>query len=117
MTAISRNLDNVVVLKLTGECSDPASVKSMKTILGQHIMDGRSRIIVNMSDVSHIGYLGLGTLVERLRQARSRGGDVRLCLQSSYVRKMFDVVGASNVFRTYDSEWDALESFGVAGAV
>lgn len=114
MTAISKNLENVVVLRLTGECSDPASVESMKTILGEHIMCGRSRIIVNMIEVSHIGYTGLGTLVERLRQARSRGGDVRLCLQSNYVRKMFEVVGASNVFETYDSEWAALESFGVA---
>ena len=114
MTAISEKLDNVVVLRFAGECSDPASVESMKTILGKHIMDGSPRIILNMTDVSHIGYQGLGTLVERLRQARSRGGDVKLCLQSSYVRKMFEVVGASKIFETFDSEWDALASFGVA---
>ena len=114
MTAISENLDNVVILRLTGECTDPASVESMKTILGYHIMGGHPRIVVNMSDVSHIGYRGLGTLVERLRQARSRGGDVKLCLQSNYIRKMFEVVGAENIFDTFESEWAALESFGVA---
>ena len=80
--------------------------------LGEYIHDGKTRIIVDLGDVSLIGYQGLGTLVERLRQARSRGGDLRLCRPSRYIRKMFEMVGAEQVFDTYDSELAALASFG-----
>ena len=113
MTAVSEDHERVVVLKLTGECSNPKSVEVMRELLGEYIHDGKTRIIVDLGDVSLIGYQGLGTLVERLRQARSRGGDLKLCRPSTYVRKMFEMVGAEQVFDTYDSELAALASFGM----
>jgi len=113
MTSVSIDRERVIVLRLTGECSNPNSVERMRDLLGGYINNGRTRIIVDMGNVSHIGYQGLGTLVERLRQARSRGGDLKLCRPSSYVRKMFEMVGAEQVFDTYDSELAALASFGM----
>ncbi len=113
MTAVSEDRKRVVVVKLVGECSNPQSVETMRELLGECIHGGKTRIVVDMGDVSLIGYQGLGTLVERLREARSRGGDLKLCRPSVYVRKMFEMVGAEHVFDTYDSEPAALASFGM----
>ena len=113
MTTVSIDQDRVIVVHLTGECSNPESVETMRQLLGDYIHDGKTHIVVDMGEVSHIGYQGLGTLVERLRQARSRGGDLKLCRPSGYIRKMFEMVGAERVFDTYESEWAALASFGM----
>jgi len=114
MTAVGVDHEQVVVVRLAGECSNPHSVETMREMLGEYIQGGRPRIVVDLGGVSHIGYQGLGTLVERLRQARSRGGDLKLCRPSGYIRKMFEMVGAEHVFDTYDSEWAALASFGIS---
>jgi len=55
--------------------------------------------------------MGVGVLVERLRQLRAYGGDLKLCGINLYTERLFRMVGISRVFDTYDREDLAIQGF------
>ncbi len=51
-------------------------------------------------------------LLATLKQARSRGGDLRLAALNPDVRKVLDLSGFTTILRVFDSVDDAVQSFG-----
>ena len=109
MTVKSKDCEHVTILELKGELS-PESASQVRAILGDCMRSGRSNIVVDLEGVSDISYVGIGVLVERLRQVRARNGDIKLVSPTSWMRRIFSVVGA-NVFEMYDSVEASLRSF------
>ena len=109
MTVESKDCEHVTILELKGELS-PESASQVRTILGECMRSGRSNIVVDLEGVSDISYVGIGVLVERLRQVRARNGDIKLVSPTGWMRRIFSVVGA-NVFEMYDSVEASLRSF------
>jgi anti-anti-sigma factor len=109
MTVESKDCEHVTILELKGELS-PESASQVRAILGDCMRSGRSNIVVDLEGVSDISYVGIGVLVERLRQVRARNGDIKLVSPTRWMRRVFSVVGA-NVFEMYDSVEASLRSF------
>ena len=109
MTVESKDCEHVTILELKGELS-PESASQVREILGECMRSGRSNIVVDLEGVSDISYVGIGVLVERLRQVRARNGDIKLASPTGWMRRMFSVVGA-NIFEMYDSVEASLSSF------
>ena len=109
MTVESKDCEHVTILELKGELS-PESAGQVREILGECMRSGRSNIVVDLEGVSDISYVGIGVLVERLRQVRARNGDIKLVSPTGWMRRIFGVVGA-NVFEMYDSVEASLRSF------
>jgi anti-sigma B factor antagonist len=109
MTVESKDCEHVTILELKGELS-PESAGQVRTILGECMRSGRSNIVVDLEGLSDISYVGIGVLVERLRQVRARNGDIKLVSPTGWMRRIFSVVGA-NVFEMYDSVEASLRSF------
>jgi len=109
MTVESKDCEHVTILELKGELS-PESAGQVREILGECMRSGRSNIVVDLEGVSDISYVGIGVLVERLRQVRARNGDIKLVSPTGWMRRIFSVVGA-NVFEMYDSVEASLRSF------
>ena len=109
MTVASKDCEHVTILELKGELS-PESAGQVREILGECMRSGRSNIVVDLEGVSDISYVGIGVLVERLRQVRARNGDIKLVSPTGWMRRVFSVVGA-NVFEMYDSVEASLRSF------
>ena len=104
--------DNVSVLKVAGNL-DTSTSKLLKEALSELIREHQYNIVVDMRKVVQINYMGVGTLLERLRQVRRQSGDLKLSGLSRLTRKALSMVGASKVFETYDTEDDAVASFAV----
>jgi len=102
--------DNVSVLKVSGNL-DTSTSKLLKEILTELIKERRYNIVVDMKKVVQINYMGVGTLLERLRQVRKQSGDLKLARLNAITRKALSMVGASKVFETYDTEEAAIASF------
>ena len=101
---------NVSVLKVSGDL-DTSTSKLLKQVLTELIEEQSYNIVVDMKKVVQINYMGVGTLLERLRQVRKQSGDLRLARLNRITRKALSMVGASKVFDTYDTEEGAVASF------
>lgn len=102
--------DGVSVLKVSGDL-DTSTSKFLKQVLTDMIEEERYNIVVDMQKVVQINYMGVGTLLERLRQVRRLSGDLKLARLNRITRKALSMVGASKVFETYDTEESAIASF------
>ncbi len=104
--------EHVSVLKISGNL-DTSTSKLLKKALTELIREEHYNIVVDMKKVVQINYMGVGTLLERLRQLRRLSGDLKLAGLNRVTRKALSMVGASKVFETYDTEDDAVASFAV----
>jgi anti-sigma B factor antagonist len=102
--------DGVSVLKVSGDL-DTSTSKFLKKVLTDMIEEEHYNIVVDMQKVVQINYMGVGTLLERLRQVRRLSGDLKLARLNRITRKALSMVGASKVFETYDTEEGAIASF------
>ncbi len=104
------DMGSATVLRLEGDI-DEQGVKELRAFLLGCIKEGRHNLIVNLRDVKYISYMGVGVLVERLRQCRLFNGDMKLTGMNLYSQRLFRMVGVTSVFDTYESENQAVQVF------
>ncbi|MBI2425532.1 MAG: STAS domain-containing protein [Candidatus Hydrogenedentes bacterium] len=100
----------VTVLRLSGDI-DENGMNDLRTALMSCIQDHRCNVVVNLKDVKFVSYMGVGVLVERLRQLRSHKGDMKLTGVNLYTERLFRMVGVTNVFATYATEDQAIRHY------
>jgi anti-sigma B factor antagonist len=67
-------------------------------------------VIVDMSGTEFCDSTGLSVLVRALRQSAQDGGELRLVLGGSSLRRILTVTGVAGMFRLYDTLGQALEA-------
>jgi len=75
---------------------------------------GRSRIVVDLSEVVYMASAGLAALLTGVRRARLLQGDVRLAAMNARVREVFEMSGFDQVFTIYATLAEAVAAFGAA---
>ena len=100
----------VTVLRLDGDI-DEDGMNQLRLALMGCIQDQRCNVVVNMTGVKFVSYMGVGVLVERLRQFRVSGGDMRLVGVNLYTQRLFRMVGVGRTFDTFDSETQAIQAY------
>ena len=101
----------MVLVRLSGRLDAVAS-PDVLACLKDAVAEGRSRIVVDLSEVSFIDSTGLGTLVSGLKTARKAGGDLRLVAPTPQARRLLRLTTLDRVFVIADT----LESAWVEGA-
>ena len=97
----------VTVLRLQGDI-DETGVDALRTALYECINDGRAKLVMNLSSIRFVSYMGVGVLVERLRKLRAQGGDMKLVGINLYTQRLFRMVGVQSLFDTFENESQAL---------
>lgn len=103
----------VTILRLEGDI-DENGMNGLRLGLMECIQKQRCNVVVNLSAVKFVSYMGVGVLVERLRQLRSAGGDLKLTGVNLYTERLFRMVGVTNVFDTFPTEAGAVQAFAEA---
>jgi anti-sigma B factor antagonist len=111
MTLNEREIGDVTMLELAGRLVLDEGDVMVRTRVNELLARNRLRIIVNLSDVTYIDSCGLGVLIAKLVSARNKGGDLRLLHLSPRTARVFAISKLENVFRTFDSETEAIASF------
>jgi len=83
----------------------------MKKRLFEDIHLNKKKIIVDISKCDFIDSSFLGALVVSLKRTREAGGDIKIVIGSSVVKKTLSITGFLRVFENYSSVEDALKSF------
>ncbi|MFM1921321.1 MAG: hypothetical protein RLZZ303_2955, partial [Candidatus Hydrogenedentota bacterium] len=90
---------------------DEGTVDTLRKAIMGCIADQRYNVVVNLSGVKFVSYMGLGVLVERLRQLRSHDGDLKLTGVNLYTQRLIRMVGAKSVFEIFEVESQAISQF------
>lgn len=111
MVQIERlQLGDVTVLRIEGDL-DEDGVPELRMALVNCLRDGSHNLVVNLEGMRFISYMGVGVLVERLRQFRSENGDMKLVGLNLYTQRLFRMSGITRLFQAFDNEAQAVEVY------
>lgn len=101
------NVGNQVVLRLDGDI-DEEGVKQLRIALVDCLRADQYHVVLNLEGMRFISYMGVGVLVERLRQFRANKGTMILVRPNLYTQRLFRMTGVTNLFEVRDTESAAI---------
>ncbi len=103
-------LEEVLVLEFDGEI-DAGNAPDLKKALVETIESGEKHLLIDMSRISYIDSLGIGTFISSLSTATKAGATFKICSLSVFLNRIFDLTRLKKVFDVYESEEEALKSY------
>lgn len=94
---------------------DAAGAPHLQEELKRYIDSGRVQLLVDLGNTQYISSNGLRTLLVALRNAKERGGMLKLCCLSPRVLEIFQMIGFDRIFEIYATREQAEASFQEAG--
>ena len=111
MQMAERQIGTVTILDLAGRLTIDDGVEVLKDKVHSLIGEGRTRVVLNLALLSYMDSSGLGQLVSCHNSlAKTTGGLTLLRLTKRNV-DLLSITRLAAVFKTTDSEDDALRSF------
>lgn len=107
LTVTVRRVGASAVVAPAGEL-DHHSAGTLRDSLETCIADGRSRIVIDCSDLEFCDSIGLNVLLTTRMAAEAVGGEVHLAGMRPIVARVFEITGAGAVFTVHGSLGDAL---------
>jgi anti-sigma B factor antagonist len=109
---VEKESEGVTILELDGRSvlgeESNAFRERVKTLLAA----GKTKIVLNMGNVTYIDSAGLGTLVASHQSARTQGATLKLSHLGSKFMELLQVTKLLTVFDVYPTEAEAVRSFG-----
>jgi anti-anti-sigma factor len=100
----------VVTMVLEGEICE-RELSQVMQMLFRITHRGVSRVVLDLSEVSHFDYRGVRPLKARAELFREAGGDLKLCGLSPYLMAIFRSAGAHDAFDYFDEPHGARDAF------
>jgi len=101
--------DEYTIIALSGRLSG-ANAPEFKNRIREIIKAGKSRIILDMADVTFIDSSGLSALISGLKYAREAGGFLRLVALQDQAFKVIKLMLLDRVFEIYKNIDEAVRS-------
>lgn len=105
------NTNGIVIVKLNMLRATIKEAQEFKKILQRNIIEGKEKIIVDLSPCNFVDSAILGVIVTTAKELRLKGGDIRGIVSEGSVLNMFAQTGLEKVFKHYTSKELALLSF------
>lgn len=113
MTVEQRTSGRVIILDVQGRMTiETAGNMALAEIVRRLLPQGHKSIVVNLAGVPSLDSCGLCNLVDAYVAATRRGGSLKLLYLTPPIRKILAVTRLLTIFEVYDSEADAVASFG-----
>lgn len=109
-----KDLATVTVLVLTGRVTLGEESNHLRTTIKEMLGKGKTRLVLDLAEVSYIDSAGLGTLVAGYTTARNLGATMKLANLTKKFREQLHITKLVTVFEVYDSVGEAVKSFAPA---
>jgi anti-sigma B factor antagonist len=106
-----RREGDVAVLDLKGRIRISGGTLALHRSIRCLVAEGKTKILLNLSSVTHIDSIGLGELISSHVTLSNRGGEIKLIHLTELVHDLMTITKLLTVFDVYDNEPDALASF------
>ena len=79
------------------------------------ILEGNTRLVIDLTPLHFVDSSGLGAMLSCLRQLSAKGGDLKLCCMSKQVRAAFELVRLHRIFDIFGTREEAVRAFQTQG--
>ena len=116
MGITERRVGDVTILELEGRLVLEEGDIPLRDSVNRLVAEGRVKIVLDMRSVTRLDSAGIGMLVSKYLTACSKGGSLKLLHPTVHSRYLLDITKLSTVFEIFESEDEAVRSFGVEPA-
>ena len=102
---------SVTVVSINGSL-DALTAPTLSEFLNQRLAEGNVRLVANLAHLDYTSSAGLRVILNTVKEARQKGGDVRLAGVTSNVAKVFEMSGFHNILKFFANADAAVASFG-----
>ena len=107
-----RQVDDVVVLTLTGEITaNDGDIRFGKHVDALVLGQGRRKILLDLAGVTYIDSAGVGMMVAEYKIVHREGGALRLLNLGRQSHRLLATMKLMTVFEVFDDEALAIRSF------
>jgi len=106
-----RNVQNVCVLEPQGKITIGEGDVALRNTVKESLQNGCKNILINMSGITYMDDSGIGELVSSYTSSTNKGVPFKLCNVPTKVHDLLQITQLITVFKVYDNEQEALESF------
>ena len=107
-----RKVGEVVVLDLKGKITLGEGDELLKDKINSLVNQGYTKLLLNLEGVPYIDSAGLGEIVRTYTTVSRQGGKLKLLNLTKRIQDLLAITKLLTVFETYESEPDAIKSFG-----
>jgi anti-sigma B factor antagonist len=100
----------LAVVEATGEV-DLATVPQLREAISDHIVAGRTSLLVDLRAVTYLDSTGLGVLVGAAKAAGSQGGSLRLVCDNPRVLRLLRITGLDKALAVHPTVESALQDW------
>ncbi len=83
----------------------------IRNLLEEQIVFGHAKIVIDLSQCTHLDSTFIGVLVVTQKKLQEKGGELNLVEPLDPAKELFYLTGVSKMFNTFESAEDALRSF------
>jgi anti-sigma B factor antagonist len=107
-----RKVGDVTILDLKGKMTLGEGDEMLRNKINAVSGAGVKKIVLNLGDVPYIDSAGLGEVVRTFTTVSRQGGSLKLLNLTKRIQDLLAITKLLTVFETYDSESEAIKSFG-----
>jgi anti-sigma B factor antagonist len=112
-----RQVDQVTVVDAAGRITLGEGACSVHDKISELLKAGKSKILLNLGEVSYIDSSAICELVAAFTAVTNRGGQLKLLNLTKKVEGLLQITKLYSVFDVFDGEAAAIRSFGASSAV
>lgn len=106
-----RRVGDVTILDLKGRVRIIGGTLALHKSIRCLVEEGKTQILLDLSQVTHIDSSGLGELIASHVTASNKGGAMKLSHLTERLRDLMTITKLLAVFDVYNNEQDAVASF------
>jgi len=111
LTTTQRQVGPVTIVDLRGNIGLGATRLTFRRTIHDLIESGRTKILLNLSQVDSVDSAGVGELVGAYVPVKTKGGELKILNPTKNVHRMMQITQLDRVFEVYTDEQMALQSF------
>lgn len=101
---------NIQVVSVNGSL-DALTAPELADALTTQLREGNAQLVADLGKLEYTSSAGLRVLLNSVKEARSKGGDLRLAAVQPNVQKVLDLSGFMSIMKSYASVDAAVASF------
>jgi len=114
MELVSRRVGEVLVVALAEAGAVEANnVSDFRQAIDQ-LLNEEKGVVINLGKIDFLDSSGVGAMVAIWRKISTFGGEMKLCEIGPTVRTVFEITRMHRIIEMFDTEEEALASFGCA---
>jgi len=106
-----KEVNGVTVVELAGRVTLGEGSSLLRTTLKDLLSQGKTRLVLDLAEVSYVDSAGLGTLVAGYTSAQNQGANLKLANLTKRFHEQLSITKLVTVFDVYDTVQDAVKSF------